>query len=59
MPRPAAPVEVLRPVSVIFTEWQGAPVTLRPEHRLRASHPLVRQLGADSFRPEPGLDFEN
>jgi hypothetical protein len=32
---------------------------LRPSHRLRASHPLVRQLGAGSFVPELGPDFED
>lgn len=59
MARPATPPEVVRPVSVIHTTWQGAPIMLHPSHRLRASHPLVRQLGAASFVPEPPPDFEN
>lgn len=59
MARPASQPAVVRPVSVIFTEWRGAPITLYPHHRIRAEHPLVRQLGAASFVPEPGLDFEN
>ncbi len=56
---PAAAGAVVRPVSVIHTTYRGEPVMLRPSHRLRANHPLVKQIGAASFELEPPLDFED
>jgi hypothetical protein len=53
------PDPVVRARWVIHTNYKGAPVTITPAHRLRADHPLVKSTGAESWTPEPPLDFED
>lgn len=60
MPRTATQTgDVVHPATVIHATWQGAAITLEPHNRLRANHPLVKQLGAGAFVPERALDFED
>lgn len=58
MPRSVGRPKVVTPLAVMHCMVAGGQaVVLRPGHRLRADHPLVKRNPA-AFGPERPLDFE-